>query len=75
MRRSMVDWVPVFIRQCDHAIEQWQEKNNFIYNFVCPWMHNKEGAVSHKGLYYQQLSISRYQVSLYTNVFFGRNYQ
>ena len=37
----------------------------FLKNYV-----TSEGAVSHNVLYYQQLSIARYQVSFYANNYF-----
>ena len=37
----------------------------FLENYV-----TSEGAVSHNVLYYQQLSIARYQVSFYANNYF-----
>ena len=38
----------------------------FLKNYT-----TSEGAVSHNVLYYQQLSIARYQVSFYANNYFG----
>ena len=37
----------------------------FLKNYV-----TSEGAVSHNVLYYEQLSIARYQVSFYANSYF-----
>ena len=43
----------------------WVTNYLFLKNFV-----TSEGAVSHNVLYFQQLSIARYQVSFYTNNYF-----
>ena len=43
----------------------WVRNYLFLKNYV-----TSEGAVSHNVLYYQQLSIARYQVSFYANNYF-----
>ena len=46
-------------------------KSNLVENYF--FLENyvtSEGAVSHNVLYYQQLSIARYQVSFYANNYF-----
>ena len=45
----------------------WVRNNLFLKNY-----DTSEGAISHNGLYYQQLSIARYQVSfLCLQIFWG----
>ena len=49
--------------QCKCLKKSLSEKlTSFYKNFAAP-----EGAISHNVLYYQQLSIAHYQVSLYAN--------
>ena len=43
----------------------WVRNYLFLKNYV-----TSEGAVSHNVLYYQQLSIARYQVRFYANNYF-----
>ena len=53
-------------------IQFWGLEIKFLENyfFLENYMYvNSEGAVSHKVLYYQQLSIGCYQVSFYANNF------
>ena len=47
------------------SIQIFSEKLLLSQNYV-----TSEGAVSHNVLYYQQLSIARYQVSFYANNYF-----
>ena len=52
-----------------------KEKTPLLHYFVCFQNYiTSEGAVSHNVLYYQQLSIARYQVSLYVIIILS-NYQ
>ena len=63
------------MKEKTHLLAQIGVLSEVFYYFIenLPLSHNyitSDGAVSHNLLYYQQLSVTRYQVSFYANSYF-----